>query len=261
MRRLQSLLLTGTLICALGPLTAEAQEVEKKSDLPRIPGGIEGHVKSVDVEKETLTITTTSGTERTFSVSEDTTMLGPRGGKVRGRLHDRRFREGIGLTVVASGSTAKEVHLGFRHRSSSGGGESKKTTANASTAKDRTTGTATTAPAGRANASTNKSPKAASKPAASEEDDEDDEFPGTVKSYNADRRLLVVSLLNGTSRSFFLSRDLKVLVRGVASKQGVADPSLKEGAHVTVLVEEGGRRVKELHVDPAPPARRTKKAA
>jgi hypothetical protein len=36
---------------------------------------------------------------------------------------------------------------------------------------------------------------------------------------------------------------------------------LKEGAHVTVLVEEGGRRVKELHVEPAPPARRTKKAA
>jgi hypothetical protein len=249
------------MICVLGPLSAGAQDVEKKSDLPRIPGGIEGHVKSVDVEKGTLTITTTSGTERTFSVSEDTTMLGPRGGKVRGRLHDRRFQEGIGLTVVASGSTAREVHLGFRHRSSGGGRESEKATANASAAKERTTGAATTAPAPRAKVSTNRGAAAASKPAPSEEEDEDDEIPGTVKSYNADRRLLVVSLLNGTSRSFFLSRDLKVLVRGVASKQGVADPSLKEGAHVTVLVEEGGRRVKELHVEPAAPARRTKKAA
>jgi hypothetical protein len=261
MRRLQSLLLTGTMICVLGPLSAGAQEAEKKPEMPRIPGGIEGHLKSVDVEKGTLTITTASGTARTFSVSEDTTMLGPRGGKVRRRLHDPRFHEGMAMTVVASGSTAKEVHLGYRHRASGSAGESEKTTANSSAAKERTRGVTTTAPAARAKVSKEKDSAAASKPAASEEEDEDDEIPGTVKSYNADRRLLVVSLLNGTSRPFFLSRDLKVLVRGVASEQGIADPSLKEGAHVTVLVEEGGRRVKELHVDPAPPARRTKKAA
>lgn len=48
-----------------------------------------------------------------------------------------------------------------------------------------------------------------------------------------------------------IARGLKVLVEGAASKQGVADPAIKAGAPVTVIVEEAGRRVKELHVDPA----------
>jgi hypothetical protein len=93
-----------------------------------------------------------------------------------------------------------------------------------------------------------------------EEDDEDDEIPGRVKSYDATRRLLVVSLLNGKSRSFFLSHDVKVLVRGTPSTQGLSDPALKADVPVTVLVEAGGRRVRELHVGPAPAAR-SKKAA
>jgi hypothetical protein len=242
MRRTLSLLLAGTTICAFGLFSAGAQEA-KKAEKPQIPGGIEGHVKSVDAEKETVTIVTTSGAERTFNVTEDTTMLGPQGGKVRRRLHDPRFQERIGLTVVASGASAKEIHLDRRHREA---------------------GSATTSGKGAATKTKALMKKKGATAAAKEEeeDDEDNEIPGTVKSYNADRRLLVVTLLNGTNRSFFLSRDLKVLVRGATSKQGVADPALKEGAHVTVLVEEGGRRVKELHVNPLPPARtKTKKAA
>jgi hypothetical protein len=92
------------------------------------------------------------------------------------------------------------------------------------------------------------------------QEDEDDEIPGRVKSYDATRRLLVVSLLNGKSRSFLVSHDVKVLVRGAQSKQGLSDPALKADTPVTVRVEPGGRRVKELHVRPAPGAR-TKKAA
>jgi hypothetical protein len=256
MRHALSLLLAGTTICAYGLFSAGAQEA-KQAEKPQIPGGIEGHVRSVDTEKETLTIVTPAGTLRTFNVNEDTTMLGPRGGKVRHRLHDRRFNEGISLTVVASGATAKEIHLGFRHRQPGGSAESGKSVAKrGGTAPESTSGSPTT----KSKAYAKKAAEAAAK--AEEEDDEDNEIPGTVKSYNADRRLLVVSLLNGHRRSFFLSRDLPVLVRGVASKQGVADPALKEGAHVTVHVEDGGRRVKELHVNPAPQARtKTKKAA
>jgi hypothetical protein len=253
MRRTLSLLITGTTLCAFGFLSAGAQEA-KKTETSQIPGGIEGHVKSVDTEKGTLTITTTRGAERTYNVTDDTTMLGPRGGKVRRRLHDRRFHEGMPLTVVAPGSTVKEVHLGFSPRARGGATEGTKTAAKGG---EKSSGS----PATKKRAATTKDAMAKAK-TEEEEEDEDDEIPGTVKSYNADRRLLVVSLLNGTSRSFFLSRDLKVLVRGAASKQGVADPALKEGAHVTVLVDEGGRRVRELHVDPAPPARtKTKKAA
>jgi len=260
MRRTLRPLLLGTTFCVIGLITAGAQEA-KKTERPRIPGGIEGHLKSVDVAKETITLVPSTGTERTFNVTEDTTMLGPRGGKVRRRLHDKRFHEGMEMTVVASGPSAKEIHLGFSHRATGGARGSETTAANASATKEKRGGDATTRRAAKTKVNAKKGAEAATKSAASEEDDEDDEIPGTVKSYNADRRLLVVSLLNGTSRSFFLSRDLKVLVKGTASQSGVADPAIKEGAHVTVLVEEGGRRVKELHVDPAPPARRAKKAA
>lgn len=257
MLRATRLLLVGTMMGAFGLISATAQEA-KKAEKPQIPGGIEGHVKAVDAEKETLTIVTTAGTERTFNVTEDTTMLGPRGGKVRRRLHDRRFHEGMSLTVVATGTTAKEVHLGYSRREPGTTAESGKAVAKAgSTPPEKSGGTTS-----KAKTPAKTGAVATSRPAASEEEDEDDEIPGVVKSYNADRRLLVVTLLNGTNRPFFLSKDLKVLVKGTASKQGVADPAIKDGAHVTVLVEEGGRRVKELHVVPAPPTRgKTKKAA
>jgi hypothetical protein len=264
MRRAPSLLLTGITICVIGLLSAEAQETTKatKAEKPQIPGGIEGHVKRVDVEKATLTIVTTSGAERTFSVTDDTTMLGPRGGKVRRRLHDPRFHEGMELTVVASGSTAKEVHLGYSLRA----GDAAKvggTVTGKATAKPKAppAGGASTAPTTTAKVPTKKGDVAAATPSAAEEEDEDDELPGTVKSYNADRRLLVVTLLNGTNRSFLLSRDLNVVVGRAVSKQGVADSAIKEGARVTVFLEEGGRRVKELHVIPASSAGRMKKAS
>ena len=159
----------------------------------------------------------------------------------------------MSLTVVASGPTVKEVHLGYSRREPRSAKAGGKAAANRGTAAGGAGDTATT----KSKASTKKSGMTKDE----EADDEDNEIPGTVKSYNAERRLLVVSLLNGTSRSFFLARDLKVLVKGTASKQGVADPSIKEGAHVTVLVAEGGRRVRELHVNPLPPARTKKKAA
>jgi hypothetical protein len=72
--------------------------------------------------------------------------------------------------------------------------------------------------------------------------------------------MLVVSLLNGKNRSFLLSHDVKVLVRGTLSKQGLSDSALTADAPITVLVEPGGRRVRELHVGLAPAAR-GKKAA
>jgi hypothetical protein len=53
---------------------------------------------------------------------------------------------------------------------------------------------------------------------------------------------------------------VKVVVKGTPSKQGLKDAALKDGAVISVLVEAGGRRVKELHITPVP-AGRTKKAA
>jgi hypothetical protein len=47
------------------------------------------------------------------------------------------------------------------------------------------------------------------------------------------------------------------MVSGKASKEGLADPALKVGAKITVITDEGGRKVKEVKVTPA----KSKKAA
>jgi hypothetical protein len=104
--------------------------------------------------------------------------------------------------------------------------------------------------------------KAAPKARAQEEEDDDDnEIPGKVKSYDLERRppVLVITLLNGQNRSFFLGSEVKLLVRGRASRLGLKDPALKVGTSLTVILEPGGRRVKELHVSP-PAAAGSKKA-
>jgi hypothetical protein len=115
MLRTLGALVAGATICAVGLLSAHAQDT-KKSEKAEIPGGIEGTIKGVDKEKGTVSVLTSEGKARTFTVTEDTTILGARGGKVRSRLNDRRFREGLDITVVATGTTAKELHLGIYRR-------------------------------------------------------------------------------------------------------------------------------------------------
>jgi hypothetical protein len=264
-RQATAALVAAGAICAVGPCFARAQDA-KKTEKVEIPGGIEGQVKSVDHEKETLTIVASTGKDRTFKVTEETTMIGPRGGKVRKRLNDKRFHEGMELTVVADGTSAKEIHLGFSKRDPGDTAVSKpaakqaaKKAAKRANREERDR--LEEAAAEPAKTKVGKMAKAAAaKAAAAEEEDEDDEIPGKVKSFDPARRVLVVSLLNGKSRSFLLANDVKVMVKGTASKEGLKDAALKDGAVISVFVEAGGRRVKELHVTPAVAAR-TKKAA
>ena len=248
-------LAAGAAICGFGLFSASAQET-KKAEKTVIPGGIEGHVKSVDHEKETLSIIASTGRERTFKVTEDTTMIGPRGGKVRRRLNDKRFHEGMELTIVADGNTATEIHLGFSRRDPGDSAEAK-SVAKASPTLEEKSQSETAKKTD--SAKVGKLARAAAKAKAAE-DDEDDEIPGKVKSFDPARRMLVVALLNGKNRSFLLANDVKVVVKGTPSKQGLKDAALKDGAVISVLVEAGGRRVKELHITPVP-AGRAKKAA
>jgi len=111
MGRTMRAMLLGVFVCWAAILSASADD--KKTE---IKGGIEGKVKKVDADAQKLTVTTEQGRERTFTVNDDTTMVGPRGGKVRKRLKDPRFHEGMSLTIVAEGNTATEVHLGFQHK-------------------------------------------------------------------------------------------------------------------------------------------------
>jgi hypothetical protein len=265
MSRTLGALVAGAAICAVGLLSAVAQDT-KKTEKAEIPGGIEGTIKGVDKEKGTVSVLTADGKSRTFTVTDDTTILGARGGKVRSRLNDRRFREGLDITVVPTGTTAKELHLGIYRREAGESTEKPQTVAKKKMSrKAREDADAEAAKAVTKNATPKTVAEAATKTAA-DEDDEDDEILGKVKSYNTSsgRHLLVVTLLNGKSRSFFLAKEVTVLVKGKPAKGGLEDPAIKEGTPVTVLTEPGGRRVKELHVEPPAPAptkTKTKKAA
>jgi hypothetical protein len=212
----------GSLVAAIAVPIGASQQLE-------IKGGIDGKVKKVDVEKKTLTIMTTQGKERTFQVTDDTMMMGPNGGKVRQHLKDPRFHEGFHVIVVAAGTTASEIHLGF--------------------AKDGTDTKADTTKAG-AKTDTRISNSPPHKSLKQLEEEDEMEIPGTVKSFDAIKHILVISLLNGKDRSFILSKDVPVHVKGAISKQGLQDPALRAGATVDIVTDEGGRKVTDVKVLP-----------
>src|SRR5262249_4876098 len=150
-------------------------------------GGIEGKVKKVDVEKGTLTITTSNGKERTFTIDDETTIVGPRGGVARRRLKDPRFHEGMDVTIVADGATTKEVHLGYSKHTE--GGTGAKATTDKTGTKTATDKAGTKTTTEKKDTTTDKA-----KPVAHEEDDEDREVPGKIKSVDPAKHMLVITL-------------------------------------------------------------------
>jgi hypothetical protein len=249
MRRFFGASVLGVVICSAAILSASADDQKTE-----IKGGIPGKVKKVDADAKTLTITTDQGRERTFTVDDETTMVGPRGGKVRRGLKDPRFYEGMSVTIVAQGNTATEVHLGFQHK-----GDEEKAAARDSD-KTKQAGSKETqekvirkaTPARDAEAQPGVKTASRSRTTTPPADDDDDqEIPGKIKSFDSSRHILVITLLNGKDRSFLLPKDVKVLVKETASKHGLEDPALKVGASIEVVTDEGGHKVKELKVVPA----------
>jgi hypothetical protein len=231
-------IIVGTLCLAVA--LASAGPRDDKGENTGIKGGIDGKIKTVDVANKTLTIITAAGKQSTFEITEDTTLLGPRGGKVRRHLKDPRFHEGFPVTIVAKGNAATEVHLGYARDEGASGEHvktAKKVAQNTSKFDDQS-----------ANKSTDVSSSKTRISKAAPDDDEGNEFPGKVKSFDSNRRILVVELLNGSSRSFLLANDVKVVVKGAASQKGLHDSALKTGAHITVITDEGGHKVKELEI-------------
>jgi len=180
---------------------------------------------------------------------------------VRRRPHDPRFHNGLPITVVASGEAATELHLGIdrkaRYGTTAASPEASQSTGGVTQESSPPVGTRRTArfrgPLGSKSASESDAAKS------EDANDEDNDFPGKVKSADATKRLLVVTLLNGKDRSFLLARDVKVTVNGRSSRLGLADAMIKPGIPVTVITEEGGRKVKEARVTPAV-SRRVRKA-
>ena len=255
-------------LCSLivGTALLAAPNVQAKES--EIKDGIPGTVVKVDAAQGTVTIAEKEGRERTYTVNQETQIIGPRGGIVHSRLHDHRFHAGLPITVVANGTTAAELHLGYDRKARAGRTTAPRattTTAPAETPATTDAGTTTT-PATPTPGTTRtarfrgvEARHSAAKEAKEEEEDEDNEFPGKIKSVDPTRHMLVITLVNGKDRSFLVSSEAKVLVNSRASRHGLGDPALQPGAALTVVTEEGGRKVKEVKLTPA--ARRLRKAS
>jgi hypothetical protein len=231
----------------------------------QIKGGIEGKVMKVDVDGKKLTIVTTQGRDRIFVITDETMMFGPNGGKVRKHLKDPRFREGFPVIIVADGNTADEVHLGFAKDATGAGGDHTKAVTQGTQGqnqKDTVDRSRVAKYPPQTPAEIAKAAKAAAshKEATKLEEDDDEEIPGHVKSFDSSRRILVLTLFNGKTRSFLLAHDVPVHIKGAtaASGHGLNEPQLKEGAFVTVITDDSGRKVKELRIAPASEVRRKK---
>jgi hypothetical protein len=222
----------GTFLCAIAIAAFASQAAQAAG--PDGKAGVEGKVVKVDAAKGTVTIAS-DGTDKTYNVTATTQIVGPRGGLVRRRLHDPRFHEGLPITVVANGDNATQLLLGIDRKSA-------KSNSAASTKAG------TTRASGFRGDGSAKSEESA--------DDDDNDFPGKIKSVDADRNLLVVSLLNGKDRSFMVSSEAKLTVGRRVSQKGLSDPALKPGANVTVVTDEGGKKVKEVKIDGAAGMRR-----
>jgi hypothetical protein len=236
-------LLVGAALCSAGFLPAADQ---KQGNQP-MQRGIDGKIKSVDVAGKTLTITTPAG-DRTFTITDNTVLAGPRGGKVPRHLKDPRFHEGFPVTVVAQGTTATEVHLGFAR----GGAEEPAAQTNTTppTAQPRGMPTlrkpAANEPVNPPTADqTSRTSKYPTQP------NKDTEIAARIKTFDPAKRILVVSLPNGQDRSFMLPNNVAVMVRGAASRQGLQDPAMRVGARITIMTDENGHKVKSIEIIPA----------
>jgi hypothetical protein len=237
-------------ILALLAARSQAQESE-------IKGGISATVIKVDVARGTVTVADKNSRERTYSINEETVIVGPRGGVVHRRLKDPRFHNGLPITIVANGTTAAELHLGYDRKGREGTVATTPSTSRPGTRPapptDNTPNDASpSTPAAperrtarfRGLGSQRGTP--AAKPA--EEEDEDNEFPGKIKSVDPARHMLVITLVNGKDRSFLLASDVKVMINTRTSRKGLSDAALQPGMPLTVITEPGGRKVKEVKV-------------
>jgi hypothetical protein len=158
------------------------------------------------------------------------------------------------------------VHLGFAKDATGDKGEPTKTVKQETSPKDKSSTVDRTKDAKKPSTppadvtTTSKKIAVPKEVTKSEEEDDEEEIPGHVKSFDLAKRTLVLTLANGKSRSFLLAKDVPVHIKGAsaASAQGIKDPQLKEGAYVTVITDDGGRKVKELKVIPASEVKRRK---
>jgi hypothetical protein len=252
-------LILGVCGLAIGMIGLLASSPAQAKD-PEIKDGIAGTVVKVDATKDTITIADKSNRERTYSITNETIIVGPRGGVVHRRLKDHRFHGGLPITVVADGNTAVELHLGYDRKAKEAGEtpsptrsrtfRSQSPSETPTTNDDSSTPSSSPAPSTPSTRTSRfrgvTQPKQTSETPKDEEDE--DEFPGKIKSVDAARHMLVITLVNGNDRSFLVSSAAKLTVNNRESRHGLSDTSLKPGLPLTVVTEPGGRKVREIKV-------------
>jgi hypothetical protein len=110
---LLGLSLLGGTVSAQPPKSPDSQKKDAPKDKDKAPPKdkaavkeIVGMFKSKDLTKKTLTITV-DGKDKTFKITDDTKIQGPRGGEAE--LKDDRLDKGYKITVVANAKNADEA--------------------------------------------------------------------------------------------------------------------------------------------------------
>ena len=213
-------------IVVVGPLSGQ-DDVKKpvKKDAKVIKDGIVGKVESVNEDKGTLTVKLEDGKEKVFSINDKTDILGPRGGVIRSRLGDKRFKDKISVTIVMDeeGKVAKAIYLGIDRKTTDATAKGKKMVAK--TGDDSGDG-------GKA------------KPVALETID----VVGKIHKVDAAKRILIVTDDDGKEHSFMVAESVKIQVGKTTTKLGLKDEALKVGSKITVTTDSGGKKVQEIKV-------------
>ena len=90
-----------------------AQDKAKKDDKDTSKT-IAGKVTKVDATKNTVSVTTDDGKKMDLTVTDDTKIVGPRGGISKDRLKDDRLTVGAEIKVTMDGKKVKQIELPAR---------------------------------------------------------------------------------------------------------------------------------------------------
>jgi hypothetical protein len=96
-------------------LQGEVAKGDKKD--PKATKGHVAKVKSVNHTKKTI-IVNIEGKDRVVAVTDETKIVGPRGGVSEDRLKDDRLKPGHTIKIIFNpgGKSAKEIHLSERKK-------------------------------------------------------------------------------------------------------------------------------------------------
>jgi hypothetical protein len=99
------------LLLAAGLVAAQDKAKKDDKDTSKI---ISGKVTKVDATKMTVSVTTDDGKKMDLTVTDDTKIVGPRGGVSKDRLKDDRLHVGAEIKIMMDGKKVTQIQLPMR---------------------------------------------------------------------------------------------------------------------------------------------------